>query len=453
MKLVEERREVEILDEADICVLGGGTTGALAAIRAARLGARVVLVEKEECFGGNATASMVCCWHTLLDFNFEQQIIGGITQEILGRLDKRDALRYHDPTRGEKTSRMQRITSYVFNPQELKIELDEMLAESGVVCYLHTSFCAPYLEDGHLTAIFVESKGGRQAIKARFFIDATGDGDLCYRLGIPCYERDNKQPSTTSALVFGYQGISDPKDTLRQHLEEYDLPCLGWDTTYTGASPEVSLLCKTNVTYGCLDARSLTQSELEGRRQMRAIMDILRKYGGCERQPALLSLSSRIGIREGQIVKGLYTLTKDDVLRGHTFEDAVVNGSYPVDIHHADKPGCTFYYMNGMTEYERDGCPHEVGWWRMETGPAPAYWQMPYRTMVVDNFQNVLVCGRAMDADREAFAALRVMVNLNQSGEAAGVAAWLCVNNDCGSHSIDVKHLRALLADGGSIMI
>lgn len=452
MTILEKAKEISVLDTADVCVLGGGMTGVMAAIRAARMAARVVLVEQQGHFGGNATAGMVCAWHSLLDFDFNEKIISGCTEEILKRLDKRHALRIVDPDDPTLTSRMGRISTYWFNPEEMKIECDEMLQEAGVICYLHTMFCAPWVEDGELKAVIVESKSGRQAIRAKFFIDATGDGDLAFRLGIPCRENKLKQPSTTAAVVTGYNKHSAPKKVLLEHLEEYKLPTLGWDAKYVGA-PELQQLMKANVFESCLTVEGMTRGEIEGRRQVRAIIDILNRYGDSDQEMTLVNLSASIGIREGRQMQLSYTLTGDDISNGRKFHDAIANGSYPIDIHHADKPGCTFWYLNGMTEFELDGYPHEISWWKEKSDDYPRYWQIPYRSLLPREYGNLLVCGRSLDADTQAFGAVRVMVNMNQTGEAAGVAASLCVAQNKRNDQLDMELLRRELARGGSIIL
>lgn len=452
MYLNEEPKKIPVIEEADICVLGGGTTGVMAAIRAARMGAKVVLVEQQGNFGGNATSGMVCAWHTLLDFDFNKKIISGLSEEFINRLKKRNALRIVDPNWPYHKSRMSKISTYIFNTQELKIECDQMLLEAGVVCYLHTLFCAPWLEDGKLKAVIVENKDGRQAIKAKFFIDATGDGDLAYRLGIDFWEQEGKQPSTTAAVVTNYNANADPKKLLLDHLDEYHLPILGWDTNYVNA-PELRHLLKTNVFESCLTGEGMTRGEIEGRRQVRAIIDILNEYGDSDHPITLVGLSSSIGIREGRHMKLSYTITGDDICNGARFDDAIGNGSYPIDIHHADKPGCTFWYLNGMTEYERDGYPHEISWWKERSEDYPRFYQIPYRSILPKEFDNLLVCGRSMDADVNAYGAIRVMINLNQTGEAAGVAAAICSDKDIGNKKLDMSQFKAAMADGGSIVL
>ena len=443
---------IQVIEDVDVCVVGGGSTGVMAAIRAARMGASVVLVEQQGNFGGNSTSGMVLAWHTMKDFDFDKQIIAGLSQEFVERMQRRNAVEIIDHNRTDLPSRMWKISTYMFNTQELMIEYDEALREAGVKCYLHALFSQPYLEDGKLRGIIIDGKSGRQAILAKFFIDATGDGDLAYRMGVPARELDLKQPSTTAAVVSGYDGINKPKRVLLEHLKEYDLPNLGWDRDYIGY-PQAQLLLKTNVFESCLTTEGLTKSEIEGRRQVRAMTDILSKYGNGPDPIVLLGLSSSIGVREGRHMCLSYTLTGDDVLHGTHFDDAIANGSYPIDIHHADKPGCTFWYLNGMTEYEMDGYPHEISWWKPQSEDYPRYWQIPYRSLLPKEVDNLLVCGRALDADRQAYGAARVMINLNQTGEAAGVAAALCVKNGVKNCDLDVKLLRSEMQKGGSIML
>src|SRR5580658_9668789 len=128
----ESARDVPVIHEADVCVLGGSCTGLFAAVRAARLGASVVLVEKQNCFGGMATLAMVNVWHSLLDIRYEHQIIRGLTAEVCARLEKRNAIQHFKKNES---------FGFTFNSEELKIELDELAKESRIKVCLHTFFC------------------------------------------------------------------------------------------------------------------------------------------------------------------------------------------------------------------------------------------------------------------------------------------------------------------------
>ena len=165
----EAPRQIPVIHEADVCVVGGSATGVFAAVRAARLGAKVVIVECQNSFGGVASNGLVGLWHTFLSTDGKKQVISGLTEETLGRMDETDHTVY-----GADDGK-----SHVFNPVELKCELDTMLQECGVKIYLHTYYAGIVTDGNDIQAIFVENKDGRGAIKAKFFIDATGDGDLC----------------------------------------------------------------------------------------------------------------------------------------------------------------------------------------------------------------------------------------------------------------------------------
>lgn len=445
----EPSKNIPVIEDCDICVLGGSCTGLFAAVRAARLGASVVIAEKQNCFGGVAASGMVNIWHSLYNTAFDKQIIAGLTYEVIERLKRRNAVSFY-----EKDNK---ISSYSLNTEELKIELDELSEESKIKPYLHTLYTAPYVEDGELKAVFVENKTGRGAIKARIFIDATGDGDLCCQLGLDTRLPGVKQPPTSCVRLNGISNLkkSEYDRLLEDHRKEFNLPeGFMWASSVPGMPGTVQYAATRVYNANCSDARSLTYSEMEARRQVRAIMDIIRKYGPEDsRDVSLAALPSYIGVRETRHVKCLYTLTQTDILTGKRFVDAIANGTYRVDIHHDDKPGLTFRYLDGTEIYIRDGFPSIPGRWREEQQVNPTFYQIPYRSIVPGKYKNLLLCGRSLDADGGAFGAVRVMVNLNQTGEAAGTAAYLALDSGRGVDGIDIEKLREMLEKGGSIML
>lgn len=442
--VIEPQRRIPVVEEADICVLGGSCTGVFAAVRAARLGARVVLVEQQNAFGGVACSSLVNVWHSLLDTDYREQIIAGLTAEILSRLSRRGAA----AARENNAS-----VGWLLNTEELKIELDRLVAESGVIPLLHTSFCAPYVEGGALRGVFVENKSGRGLIAARRFIDATGDGDLCARLRLKTYRNPHMQPPSSTALFCGYaESGADLDALLRAHGAEEGLAeDWGWRSVIPDA-PQLSFHAETHVFHtDASDARSLTGAEIESRRQARAVLDLLRRYAPSGSSVGLAALPSYLGIRETRHVRCLHRLTEAELLHGRLFDDAVAYGTYRVDIHQADRPGIVFRYLNGDEVYARQGRPAEKSRWREDGGPYPKYYQLPYCCLVPEGpFDNLLAAGRMIDAEEAAFGAARVMVNLNQLGEAAGVAAFLSLRGEIPCREVKPDLLRRTLADGGS---
>jgi len=200
------------------------------------------------------------------------------------------------------------------------------------------------------------------------------------------------------------------------------------------------------------DADQRTQAEIEGRRQVRVMLDIVRTYVPGGERVTVQALPARLGIRETRHARCLHTLTEQEVLSGHRFPDAIANGSYRVDVHAADGDGLVFRYLNGreVTAYA-DG-RHEEGRWREPQAVDPTFYQVPYCSLVPQGAHNVLVAGRCLDADEGAFGGARVMINTTQMGQAAGVAAWLALNADCGVADVDTTKLRDLLRDQGAVI-
>lgn len=448
MATIEEPcKRIPVVLETDICVVGGSCTGVFAAVRAARMGWRVAIVEQHNCFGGVATAACVNIWHSLQDTSGEQTIIGGLTQEVIDRLSRRDAV----------MTSPKPASAYRLNTEELKIELDELVRDHRIVPFLHTLYAAPVLNGNRLDAVIIENRSGRQALRARQFIDATGDAALSLHLDLPSWEPDTCQPPTLCAKIHGISQLGDFNwvEAIREHGEEFGLrPDWGWGSPIPGV-PDLQLRADTHV-FACdtTDARELADGEMEGRRQIRAIMDLIRKYGPSDAKLTLVDIAARIGARESRRIKARHQLTAEELLYGHRFADAIANGSYRVDIHHADGPGITFRYLDGTEAVipER-GKPAIKRRWRDPLPEDPTFYQIPWASLLQDRFVNLLLCGRMLDADKEAFSAARVMVNMNQTGEAAGVAAALALTEEVSVQQIEPHSIRKALAEGGSIIL
>ncbi len=435
--------DVPVIDETDICVLGGSCTGVFAAVRAARLGARVTLVEKQNYFGG--VAAVTCTWHNFLDTRCQKKIIGGVTEETINRLKRRNAVNIFSSDENK---------GYQFRPGDLKIVLDDFILGLGIRPMLHTFFAAPYLEDGQLAGVVVENKSGRGVIRAAQFIDATGDGDLCSRLGLEQYRYEAMLPPTTCAFIDHWPRSADLDlgDLIWRHGDWYGLvPGFVWSGLLPGT--DVCMLAGTRVRgVDCADADDLTRAEMDGRLQVKAIMDMLRAKRP-EIKSKLLDFPATIGIRDTRHIKCQYQLSESDVLEGGRFEDAIANGSYRVDTHHQDKPGITFKYLDGRMIDVQPGRPPEQRRWRPVQPNDPTFYQVPLRCLIPGGFENLILAGRMLDADKTAFSAVRVMVNTNQLGEAAGVTAYLALHTGTPVGRVPADDVRATLAYGGSVVI
>jgi len=449
----EPSRDVPVVADVDVCVVGGSTTGVFAALSAARLGATVALIERSAYFGGTATASLVCVWHSRMDTVFERTIIGGMPMELMDRLRVRGALDEF-PGNADK--------EFVFSPMAMVLELDRMVAETGrrIRPFLHTSFVSAVSDgDGDVRAAIVEDKTGRRAVRAKVFVDASGAADLAHRMGLSTYTPARLQPPTVCALL---QGLS----ALRSGHTGFDLRRVVFDPAYPEAlrpgflwtanlpKSDLTMVAGTRV-HGadCSDADQLTRAELEGRRQVGAMLEILHRHVPGGDQVTLQGLPARIGIRESRHVHCLHQLTEAEVLAGERFPDAVANGSYRVDVHAAEGDGLVFRYLDGHEETVLADGTHRPGRWRVETTSNPTFYQIPYRSLVPTGSRNVLVAGRCLDADEGAYGAARVMINTAQMGEATGVAAWLSLDSGCEVGEVNVVDLRDRLARQGAVVI
>ncbi len=446
MTVKEPARELPVVYEADLVVVGGSCTGVFAAVRAARLGLRVAIIEKQNCFGGVATAGAVNIWHSLNDTEGRRPIIGGLTREIIDRLDRRKAVLFSDNP----------CSAFRLNTEELKIELDDLVVTHRIQPFLHTFYAAPMVTEGKLQAVVVENKNGRQAICARQFVDATGDADLARHLGCRLQPAEPLQPPTTCSKIYGLESLGDFDwvAAVREHGGEYGLePDWGWGAAIP-EMPCLQLRADTHVfNTDVSDAEQLTRAEIEGRRRIRAIMDVIRDYGPPETGIALADLAAAIGARETRRVRARYCLSGDDVLSGRRFDDAIANGSYRVDIHHSDGSGITFRHLDGTERVVQErGRVASVRRWREPLPENPTFYQIPFRCLVPERVPNLVLSGRMLDADKIAFGAVRVMVNMNQTGEAAGVACALALRTDCAIGDIDTRNLRQTLSEGGSIV-
>jgi hypothetical protein len=302
-------------------------------------------------------------------------------------------------------------------------------------------FVAPVVEDGRMMAAIIEDKTGRRAIRAKQFIDATGDADVVARMGLPVYQREQVQPPTMCVILRGLGAIRKQHPDFNLHKVIFDpqypqalKPGFSWGHSVPGGNDEFMLAGTRVFNANCSDADELTAATIEGRRQVRAICDILRENFSQAQKDGpgtpLVTLPAKLGIRETRHARCLHTLTQDELLSGHRFPDAIGNGTYPVDIHNARGGGITFRHLE----------------------KAPFY-QIPYSSLVPQASRNVLVAGRCIDADEGAFGAVRVMINCNQMGQAAGVAAWLALDSGKSVAEIDTARLRETLKNQGAAVL
>ncbi len=409
----------------DLVVAGGSTTGVFAAVTAARDGLRVAIVEYNAFFGGMATAALVPVWHSLYSTDGKTQIIGGLTEEIEKKLLERGEAELVEPGNPG-------VGCY-FNTAALQMALDELVAEQPTITTFFKAqvVAAEKDREGHLTAAVIEDKSGRRALGAKWFIDATGDADLTARAGFETWTlpKGQIQAHTLCAVFANVRSIQERygvlvlREVLKpafgaglNHVFGWDAPVIGAKDLHFFAGTRISE-CDPSV------AEDLTKGLFEARRQIRRIVDAVNRRCPMPQgqRLALVSLGSDLGVRESRHIKAKYRVTENDVLYGRHFEDCIAKGSYRVDIH--EGKGILFRYLDGTEQtmtVEADG---EVVWkkgrWRTDDGERPTWYEIPLRALKPAKAENLICAGRMVDCTREAFGALRVMVNCNQMGEAA----------------------------------
>lgn len=415
--------------EFDVVVAGGSCTGVFAAIRAAQRGRSVALIEMSGGFGGTCTQGLVPVWHTLYSTDGQTKIIQGLTEEILDEMARRGEARMYPP--GNEG------VGALFNIGALQmILLRRILAEKNITVFLHTRIAGATCDrKGHVASVTVADKSGLRVIRGRFFIDATGDADVCRFAGFPVWRlpKHQMQAHTVCAILSGTQQVKAqyPEfsygELLNPRYETGLSHRFGWDMPIIGA-PGLTFHAYTRIC-DCDPSipEDLTRAEMEGQDQLRRIVDAANRHFPLPdgQRISLVSVASHVGLRESCHIQSLYRLTANDLLTGRHFHDVIAKGSYRVDIHEGD--GISFRYLDGREQKMVKTASGQSTWisgrWRPESAQSPTWYEIPYRCMVPREAENVLAPGRALDCERDAFGGCRVMVNCNQMGEAAGIAA------------------------------
>jgi len=456
MEYLDYCRKIPIKGEYDVVVIGGGTAGVPAAVTAARNNLKTLIIEKNGFFGGMSTAGMVGPFMTNYDVKGKERIIRGIFDEVVKRLiEKGGAIDPQYIRAGTSyTSFLVKGHDHVtpFNHEHLKIVWDEMLRESGCECLLHTHFVDAIRNGNNIESVVIHNKSGLQAIKAKTFIDCSGDADLATvsgtraRIGIGINRE--MQPAT---MFFRIDHVN--TELIRKHAEENKekiRPFYGlfswiledakkngtWDIQreeicmFEGVESGDYRINTTRINnVDPTNPEELTAAEMEGRVQAWKVYKFLKEnIPGCE-NARFVECATTVGFRESRHITGEYELNKDDILNGRIFEDRILLSGTSIDIHAEEGVkggGLYFTVQNGD------------------------YFTVPYRSLVPIGVDNLIVAGKCISASKEAFAAIRMMPCCIAMGEAAGVAAGIAVEDKKAFRDIDVDLLKRRLADRGA---
>lgn len=453
----EFKRIVNIKYRPAVLVCGGGVAGLCAALAAARGGADTMLIERSGCCGGMATSGLVAPFMTCYDSGGGKRLLRGLFTEIVECMKSRGGA-----LEPEDIPAASAFTSYIgpghlhvtpFDAECLKATADEMLCEAGVKVLYHTVLSGVEASDGKVTRVIVTEKGGLCAIEPDIVIDCTGDGDAAAAAGAGFTCGDGKgriQPATMFFRIGNVDSAAVEADIIAHKDMFYrrdgvNYRSFHWrvaearqagDWTLRRVSigmfrgvreDEWSINTSRIMGVDGTDSESLTEAEMEGRRQVDEIFRFLVKYvPGCERA-RLLASASTVGIRETRHIHGLATLTAQDVLGGVIPEDAVLVCANSIDIHGKFGPMSNEYI----------------------TLPPGVMYGIPYRCLVVRGFDNLLVAGRCLSAESDAAGAVRVMPPCMAMGQAAGTAAALALNEGESLPGLEYGKLKKKLLDGG----
>ena len=418
-RTLTERLETPIAGEYDVVVAGAGPAGVPAALAAARLGARTLLLEAGGCLGGTWTAGLLT-WI----FDFERS---GIAGEIIDRLDQRNA---------RVELQQSKVLNFTYDVEAMKLVLEEMCRESGVDVLLHTRVVAAQVdEERRVRAAMSESKSGRQAWLGKTFIVTTGDGDLgawagcAYDMGAE--ETGVLQPMTFyGTIVVGDHSKLSPFISFyrgaNQHVEAYrafraHLADVGLSMSYgrpTLFQIRGNLLAfMVNHEYGvdATDARQITEATMRARAEINHAVDVLSASDGPFRGCLLASSAEYIGVREARRLHGRYTVTVDDLRRGTRFSDAVARVRFGVDVHSPDP--------------RRDKGNSDLG---IQSQP----YDIPLRALIAKDVDGLLMAGRCISGDWLAHSSYRVTGEAVSMGEAAGVLAAASAQTDRLPHEV-----------------
>ena len=418
----------------DVVVCGGGPAGWVAAVAAARKGAKTALIERYGFFGGTATAGLVIPISGY--FKNEQRIVGGIAWEFVQKLKKLNAAKVEYP-KGHVS----------VDTEYYKLVAQRMLLEAGVSLFTNSYIHDVVKDCNRITSVVFSNKNGTESVSGKVFIDATGDGDLWNLCKMPFKPSENNQPLSfcfelsgvdcTTDLLKNYihhDGVG-TKNSLQSEIHEYlqseyekgNCPQFGgpwFNTTMRGD------VIAVNVTRICADAvnnREYAKAEFKLREDIFTITELLKKHYKEFENCHISATAVNAGIRETRRIEGEYTLTGEDLIEGKRFDDTVALSGHPIDLHIAGS--------NSQNLIKTDN-----------------HGNIPFRCLYNKMLENVLVAGRCLSADDTAYASVRVQATLMAIGQAAGTASLMAAEKGISVADINIENLREILIQDGAVV-
>jgi len=417
MKYNEPARTLDVYGEYDVIIVGGGCAGFTAAVASARNKAKTLIIERFPYFGGTASASLMASIN-----GFRNQVgpdylqtTKGIGEELILRLKEINGLgdssgsayphkRYPD-TKGNLSY------CYPIDTEKFKYITLKMVYEAGVNILFHTYFSDVIKEGDKVTGVIFENKSGRQTAYGKVIIDASGDGDVAFRAGVPFWQiKHDEAARLNDNLMYKIAGYPTDHSSPIPGCE-----CNANRTTVLWG-PSVEAVNST-------DADELTNAEIAARLAVYEDFEKKKVENPELKEAKVIETGPLLGIRQNRFIEGVYKLTGEDVIEGRQFEDSIAVAVNPI---------IRYYGYRRFLEHEG--------------------YDVPYRCLLPKGVSNLIVAGRCMSTDQRAYESLRAMAHILAVGEAAGTAAALSAINNVEPKQLDIKLLqRQLIKQGAEI--
>lgn len=428
-------KNAPIVGEYDVVVCGGGPAGFIAAIAAARNGARTALVERYGFLGGMATMGYV---NPVSVFTYnDSQVVGGIPWEFVQKLENMGGGFIEKP-----------LGNVAFEQEHYKLLAQRMTLESGVDLYMHSYLSGCVMDGSRIAQIVIENKNGTEALSSKVFIDCTGDGDLAALASVEMQPDEGAplQP-LSSYFILGGVDLDTPmmqeairhnkqgenchclpvREKLLERKEELGIPEFGGPWFCRTGQDGVVTVNMTRTAGNAIDNRDFVRAECVLREDAFRMAALLKDNFDEFKDSYLIAVSVQGGIRETRRIKGVHTITADEYVTAYHYHDSIARGAHPIDIHVASGPAQNITFLK-----------------------TPAY--VPYRALIAPTHSNLIVAGRCLSADKKAFASLRVQASCMDMGQAAGTAAAMAAGSGLPVQEVNTELLVAKLREQGSII-